>query len=224
MTAWLWGFDIYLDGTYYDSVGPEVSAYTFSELADAPHSFQVVAWDNAQNYFLSEYLYQAITWTAPAGWNFFSFPVQTNPDPKSVFGKIGPYTLKYWNDATQLWETKGIQLSLGDAYWLILKKPSEITFSGVLDYHSSFSIPLYVGRNDVGVPFFSNIPWNEVMIQKGDQVVSIEQAMKNKWIRNVYYWDNGVYKNARNKDFTPGNGYLIYANTTLTLVFPNPLY
>jgi lactocepin len=220
----LWGFDLYLDGSYFTSVGPEETSFTFTGLPDAPHSFMVVAWDNAQNYFLSEYLYQALTWTSPAGWSFFSFPVQTNPDPKSVFGKIAPFTLKYWNDSTQLWETKDISLFLGDAYWLLLKKASEVTFSGVVDYHPTFSIPLYVGRNDIGVPYPVNISWNDVKVQKGDQTVSIEQALKNKWIRSVSYWEGGVYRNARNKDFTPGYGYLINANAPLTLIFPNPLY
>ncbi|MEM3647057.1 MAG: hypothetical protein QW334_02800, partial [Thermofilum sp.] len=219
----LWGFDLYLDGSYYDSVGPAVQSYTFTGLADVPHSFLVVAWDNAQNYFQSEYLYQALTWTASPGWNFFSFPVQTNPDPKSVLGNVAPFSLKYWNGSTQLWETKNIQLNLGNAYWMNFNKTTSFTYSGVVDCHPSFSIPLYVGRNDIGVPYPANISWNDVKVQMGGQVISIEQALKNNWIRSVFYWDNGTYRNARNKDFLPGNGYTVFANAPMTLIFPNPL-
>ena len=220
----LWGFDLYLDGEYKDSVGPNVTSYTFTGLPDAPHSFEVVAWDNAQNHSFSAYIYNALTLNMSAGWNFFSLPVQTNPDPKSVFGKISPFNLKYWNDSTQLWETRDISLFLGDAYWLNLIKATSFGFSGVVNGQRSFSIPLYVGRNDIGVPYPVRISWNDVKVQKGDQTVSLEQALKNKWIRSVSYWESGVYRNARNKDLLPGNGYIIYANAPLTLIFPNPFY
>ena len=220
----LWGFDIYLDGEYLTSVAPTETSFTFTSLPDTPHNFLVVAWDNAQNYFLSGYLYQALTWASPAGWSFFSFPVQTNPDPKSVFGKIAPFTLKYWNDALQKWETKDIQLFLGDAYWLLLKKTSEVTFSGVMDYHPTFSVPLFTGRNDVGVPFLFNISWSSVKVLKDGQALSLNAAMAQKWIRQVLTWTGGTYQNARGRDFLPGNGYIFYANTPCTLVFPNPIY
>ncbi|MCR4433123.1 MAG: Fn3-like domain-containing protein [Caldiserica bacterium] len=221
----LWGFDLYLDGEYYDSVGPDVTSYTFTGLPDAPHSFMVVAWDNAQNYAFSAYLYNAFTFNMSAGWNFFSFPVQTNPDPSKVLPSTpAPFTLKWFNDATQKWVTKNITFTLGDAYWLMLKKATSFTFSGVLNGQPSFSIALYTGRNDIGVPYPANFSWTDVKVQKGNTVLTLKDALKAKWIRNVFYWDRGVYRSALNKDLIPGNGYIIYANTPLTLIFPNPLY
>ncbi|MCR4428062.1 MAG: S8 family serine peptidase [Caldiserica bacterium] len=221
----LWGFDIYLDGVYYDSLGPSTRSYTFTGLPDSPHSFMVVAWDNAHNYSFSAYLYQAFQFNMKAGWNFFSFPVKTDPNPGNVLPSTPPpLNLKYWNDSTQKWETTNITFSLGDAYWWLVKKSTSFVFSGILDGKPSFSIPLYIGRNDIGVPYPVNFSWTDVKVQKGNTVLSLKDAVKAKWIRNVFYWERNSYRSALNKTLLPGNGYVIYANAPLTLIFPNPLY
>jgi len=219
----LWGFDLYLDGQYVDTVSPTTTTYTFSGLPDAPHYFMVVAWDNASNYAFSICYYNTLI--MGPGWNFFSFPAQTNPDPSKVLPSTpAPSALWWFNEATQKLVNKNITFALGDAYWLRLTKRTSIAFSGVLNMQPSFSIPLVKGRNDIGVPYPANIPWADVKVKKGTQTVSIDQAIKNKWIRSVSYWYVFFYKNSRYKDFMPGYGYIIYANAPLTLIFRNPLY
>lgn len=220
----LWGFDIYLDGEYYDSVDPNTRAYTFTGLTDVPHSFAVVAWDNANNFSRSIYLYQAVTLTARPGWAFISLPVYTNPDPASIFGSLAPYTLKQWDNLTQKWVTKNITLDLGEAYWLMLRKTAILNFSGVIDFHRAFEINLVTGRNDVGVPYPATILWNDVKVVKNGVTYTLDQAIRNKFIRSVQSYRHPVYLNAKGKNFEPGNGYVFNCNTSLTLLFPNPFY
>lgn len=218
----LWGYDIYQDGALIGSVPPSVTSYTFP--VSGAHEFMVVAWDNAGNYFYSAYLYKALLLSSPPGWSFLSFPVRTNPDPTAVFGLVAPYTLKYWDNLTQKWGAQGITLDLGEAYWLKLRKPYELTFSGVLDVNPSFSVPLVKGRNDVGVPYPGTILWEDVRVLKDGTSYSLDEAINNRLIRSVFAWREPSYQNVKGMDFEPGNGYVFNANADLTLVFPNPLF
>jgi lactocepin len=229
----LWGYQLWLDGAFSTYLPPDATSFTFEGLANGPHAFQVVAFDNAGNVGFSFLSYNGFELTLSAGWNFISFPGQTDPDPQVVLADLpGSYQLKQWDNQTQKWLFNDITFWQGDAYWLMLRQPGSFVFSATMNGDPYFGIPLFAGRNDIGVPYPLVFSWDEVKVSIGGgyetggpgMLITLEQAFQMRIIRSIFSWNGFTNVNANGSAFIPGKGYQINANMPCQLVFPNPYY
>lgn len=167
--------------------------------------------------------------TSAKKWRMFSIPFRLNdPSPSSVLQDLGQQDDNLWK--VYRWNTNTGSYSKypdisdftpGRAFWLITKEPESIDVGeGIsVDSSSDYPIPLSYsaslnqGWNQIGDPFAFSINLTDVKVKKDSEIVSIQQAQENSWVRNRIWWYNGSEYDFTKNILEPWEGYWVKALT-----------
>ncbi|TET12745.1 T9SS type A sorting domain-containing protein [Candidatus Aerophobetes bacterium] len=86
--------------------------------------------------------------------------------------------------------------SPGKAFWIISKDVKTVDTGPGTDVtrQSDFVISLPSGWSQIGNPFPFSVSWNEVIVRRDAEVVSILEAQAKGWVRDkIWYWDGQSY-------------------------------
>jgi len=109
----------------------------------------------------------------------------------------------------------------GRAFWLITKdfETIDVGEGTSVDSSSDYPIPLSYsaslnqGWNQIGDPFAFPINLTDVKVRKDPEIVSIQQAQENSWVRNRIWWYNGSEYDFTKNILEPWQGYWVKALT-----------
>ncbi len=140
-------------------------------------------------------------------WQMISVPADLDsPDPNSVLvDDLGTqdntkWKLYRWNTANNSYdEYPNIpdNFTSGKAFWLITKdsKNIDVGKGGSVDTSSDYAVNSPSGWAQLGNPFAFDVDWDDVKVRKGLEIVSIQQAQKNGWVRDkIWYWNGSEYE------------------------------
>ena len=161
------------------------------------------------------------------GWNLISLNVVTNSNPLTVFaGLPSGWRLYAWDPVNRVYLDKNHATIIpGQGYWVWLPAATSYTVTGPIN--TAGEIQLSLSWNLIGNPFYYAVSWNDVLVKKGTETVSLSQAVANGWVRStVYYWQGGAYLTVPSGGtFQPLVGYWFYAKVSgCTLIFPTPTF
>ncbi len=167
------------------------------------------------------------------GWQMISLPGEPlDPNPRTYFNSR-ELDLQRWDpnaeDDPYLVKYKVIfSISAGDGFW-VRPYSSQIQYSLntlVVDTTKKYAIRLYVGWNQIGVPYNRQIEWGDSIEVKNlstGEIKTLSSAINSGWIGNsVYgYATTGYIKKSLNDYMVPYEGYFVRAFIDCELLF-NP--
>jgi hypothetical protein len=113
-------------------------------------------------------------------------------------------------------------LEPGQAYWLLTTDTVDIDVAGAyVSTTEDFAIPLQAGFHHIGNPFTFPIDWENSMVRRDGETVSIAEAQSRNWMRNKFWsWNRWYWRGHRNGQLEPWEGYAVRAFVDCELLIP----